>query len=359
MNKRFSRVVRVLCVFICAAGILTGCGSSNEKEAANGRLIITDSIGRTVTLSRAAQKVAVANAYNAELINAIGALDRVVGVDYNIYQDQTGFHNQFQKNQVIGKDQRNINYEKVIELAPDVLILTGNGSWKEAEERLKPFGIPVLVCDAYYTDQFFENVKMLGQLMGMEANAENLADHFEKPLNYIDKQLKDVPRRSVYFEYRTAGNTTIPGDYFSQMVDKAHADNIFKDAPAVKINIEDVVTKNPEYIVKISDAQVYSSSVPPTEEDMERIGAEIRERPGWDEIRAVKENHILLLSHYVHGGASKLIGTMYLAKFMYPEYLPDLNPEDIFKTWVSMYRQVEYHEGHTSPAFALTDHANE
>lgn len=345
-------------MFICMVGILTGCGSLTGKEAASGNVVIIDSIGRKVTLPRAAQKIAVANAYNAELINAIGALDRVVGVDYNIYQDQTGFHNQFQKSQVIGKDQRNINYEKVIELAPDVLILTGNGSWKEAEERLKPFGISVLVCDAYYTDQFFENVKMLGQLMGMEANAEDLADCFERPLNYIDKQLKDVPRRSVYFEYRTTGNTTIPGDYFSQMVDKAHADNIFKDAPAVKINIEDVVAKNPEYIVKVSDTQVYSSSIPPTKEDMERIEAEIRERPGWDEIRAVKENHILLLSHYVHGGASKLIGTMYLAKFMYPEYLPELNPEDMFKTWVSVYQHVDYHEGHTSPAFALSDHAD-
>lgn len=46
---------------------------------------------------------------------------------------------------------------------------------------------------------------------------------------------------------------------------------------------------------------------------------------------AIKQNHILLLSHYAHGGASKLVGTMYIAKFLYPDKLPDLHPEEVFK----------------------------
>ena len=33
-------------------------------------------------------KAVVANAYNTEIINAIDALDCVIGVDYNIYQDK-------------------------------------------------------------------------------------------------------------------------------------------------------------------------------------------------------------------------------------------------------------------------------
>ena len=53
----------------------------------------------------------------------------------------------------------------------------------------------------------------------------------------------------------------------------------------------------------------------------------------------------LLLAHYAHGGASKLVGTMYIAKFLYPEQLPDLHPEDVFKVWLEKYQHLPYIEG--------------
>ena len=88
-------------------------------------------------------------------------------------------------------------------------------------------------------------------------------DYFSAQLNYIEQQLKDVSRKSIYFEYRTPGRTTIPGDYFYEMVNKAHGENIFREAKGTQIQIEDVVNKNPEYIVKVSEANVYSSYIPP------------------------------------------------------------------------------------------------
>ena len=42
---------------------------------------------------------------------------------------------------------------------------------------------------------------------------------------------------------------------------------------------------------------------------------------------------------------------MYIAKFLYPDELPDLHPEDVFKKWVSDYEGLEYHTGHTFPAY--------
>lgn len=331
-----------------------GCGSQTvDKGAVNTtqQIEVKDSLGRSIVLDKPLTRVAVANAYNAELITAIHSGDAIVGVDYNIYQDKAGFKGRFKEDQVIGGSQRELNYEKIIELNPDALILTGNGAWENAEKKLEPFGIKVIVCDAYYTDKFIDNVEMMGKLFGKQEEADKLMKYFSEKLDYIKTQLKDVPKRTVYFEYRRPGNTTIPGDYFYKMVEFAHGDNIFKDARNVQINLEDVVKKNPAYIVKVSEPNVYSSSIPPTEADMKRIKAEIVSRPAWDAIDAVKNDKILLMSHYVHGGASKLVGTMYIAKFMYPEYLPDLNPEEVYKEWVTNYQGVEYLPGHTSPAY--------
>ena len=45
----------------------------------------------------------------------------------------------------------------------------------------------------------------------------------------------------------------------------------------------------------------------------------------------------------------KLVGTIYIAKFLYPEYLPELHPEEVFKTWLEKYQQLHYIKGHAYP----------
>lgn len=361
---QMNRYVKLMGFIVCIslAGIASGCGDQSShpvsvsSEKNNGEIItITDSLGRNVVISKNVKRAAITNAYNAELITAIGAADKIAGVDYYIYQDKAGFKNRFTKENLIGSSQGGLNYEKIANMNPDVLILCENDNWQNAEEKLKVFGIPVVVCNAYYTDQIFDNVNMLGKIFNEEKKAKEFIDYFSSKLEYINSQLKNVQRKTVYFEYRTPGRTTIPGDYFYEMVNKAHGDNIFSEAKATQIQIDDVVKRNPSYIVKVSEANVYSSYIPPTLEDMKRIKAEIISRPGWDSIDAVRDNHILLMSHYIHGGASKLVGTMYIAKFLYPEYLPDLHPEEIFHKWVSDYEGLEYHSGHTYPTYKMEE----
>ena len=335
---------------------------SSEKEMAESReysggltQVVMDSIGREVKLPDPVTKAVVANAYNTEIINAIDALDYVIGVDYNIYQDKESWKNRYTEDMVIGKSQKDLNYEKIVELAPEVLILTGNGTWEEAQRQLEPFGIQVVVCDAYYTDQFEQSCDLLGQIFGKEEEAEELKHYFMDKLDYIRKQLKDVEKKPVYFEYRREGNTTIPGNFFYYMVEYSGADNVFKDSANVEVESEAVVAKNPQYIVKVSAPDVYSSYYPPSLEDHQAIKEELGARPGWDEIDAIKNDRVLLLSHYVHGGASKLVGTMYMAKFLYPELLPDLHPEQVFRDWLEKYQKLEYIEGHTYPAYGFED----
>lgn len=342
----------LICIFtLVAMLLLAGCGADKEQKTASKQntITVTDSLGRKVELTYPVKRAVVSNAYNAELITAIGAIDRVVGVDYHIYQDQDGFGHRFTKDMMIGNDQRSLNYEKIIELKPQVVIMTSNGGWEDAVKKLTPFGIAVVNVDAYYTDKFRENAQLMGEIFGEQAKAKEYIDYFSSKLEYINKQLQNVPKKSLYFEYRAPGKTTVPGDYFFNMVEYSGAENIFKTAKNVNVDIESVVEKNPEYIVKVSDVNVYSSYNPPTLEEHKRIKAKLIARPGWEHIRAVEKDNILLLSHYVHGGASKLVGTMYIAKFLYPEQLPDLHPEQVFRDWVSKYQKLKYKKGHTYP----------
>ena len=87
----------LLCTaLLCLLLALAGCGKEEEQTAQGAETItVTDSIGREVTVPYPLTRVVVSNAYNAELINAVGALDTVVGVDNYIFNDEAGFKGKF------------------------------------------------------------------------------------------------------------------------------------------------------------------------------------------------------------------------------------------------------------------------
>ena len=210
-----SKIIAIM-LLLCCGMMLFGCADDNGRRKAEQQktIVVTDSVGRKVELPYPLERVAVCNVYNAELITAVGAIDKIVGVDNYIFKDQSGFKNRFNEAQVFGISQNAMNYEKLAELAPQAVIITGEGTWRDAQEMLDRFGIKVIVINSYYTDQFADNCRLIGRIFGREEQAEELVNYFNDKLAYIQKQLQGVPRRSLYFEYRTLGKTAVPGDIF-------------------------------------------------------------------------------------------------------------------------------------------------
>ena len=350
--------IRILSVFLLLFGIgglLLGCGSEKRDAASAAQEItVTDNAGRSVTLPHPVTRVAVANRYNMEVIQSLGVLDRVCGVDYGIYQDRNAYGG-FTEDQVIGTNQGALNYERIIELHPEVLVIPNNGAWEDAESKLSPFGVKVVVMNPYYTDHFEELYRLAGATVGKETEAEEFISYFKEKLDYIQQHLAGIPKKTVYYEYKKSGWTTIPGDYFYKMVEYAGGDNIFSDAVNTHIDIEAVVERNPDAIIKVGEDGAAPQWQAPGAAELMARKQRLIDRPGWDHIRAVQDDNILIMSQYVQGGAAKIIGTMYIAKFLYPEQLPDLHPEDVFRYWVEQYQHKEYQPGHTLPAFPLTE----
>ena len=351
------RVVRAFALWLClvglAAALFSGCGKEKSEDAHQAETTVVDAVGRSVVLPHPVTRAAVANRYNMEVIQSIGALDRVCGVDYGIYQDRDAYGG-FSEDQVIGTNQGELNYERIIELHPEVLILPGNGAWEDAESKLSPFGIKVVVMNPYYTDKFEELYRLAGSIFGKETEADDFIRYFKEKLDYVQTQLANVPRKTVYYEYKKPGWTTVPGDYFYKMVEFAGGDNIFSDAVNTHVDLEAVVERNPDAIIKVGEEGEAPRWQALGAAEMTARKQRLIARPGWDHIKAVQNDKILIMSQYVQGGAAKIIGTLYIAKFLYPEQLPDLHPEDVFRYWVEQYQHKEYQPGHTLPAFPLT-----
>lgn len=353
---RGQRVHRMPLVLGLLLLVLIACGCSALNSDLRRKDVVVDSVGRRVELALPVERAVVANSHTLELIQSIGnSLDHVVGVDGNVYFDRKAYGDRFREENLIGQNQRSLNYERIVNLKPEVLIISGNGHWQEAEEQLAPFGIRVLVLNAYYTGEFRQNCELIGRLFGYEAEAEEFTSYFEEKMQYIRDQLAHVPKRTLYFEYRSPYTTVTPGRPYYKMLEFTGAKNVFDDASNPSVDAEAVVMRDPEYIVKASESYEWAQHIPPSEEEFLRRKERLKARPAWDHIRAVKEDNILLLSHYAFGGAAEMVGTCYIAKFLYPEYLPDLHPEEIFMTWTTKYQHIPYMRGHTYPAFELDD----
>ena len=173
-----SKIIAIM-LLLCCGMMLFGCADDNGRRKAEQQktIVVTDSVGRKVELPYPLERVAVCNVYNAELITAVGAIDKIVGVDNYIFKDQSGFKNRFNEAQVFGISQNAMNYEKLAELAPQAVIITGEGTWRDAQEMLDRFGIKVIVINSYYTDQFADNCRLIGRIFGREEQAEELVNY--------------------------------------------------------------------------------------------------------------------------------------------------------------------------------------
>lgn len=353
------KIISFILVLFLSMGLVWYCFDRQpEKSISSGKIQFYDGIGRLVELDKPLQRVVVANAYNTdmtELIVALGCLDRIVGVDQNILWNNEAFKNRFTKDQLVcTRESIVINYEKVVELKPDALIISSKGSWYDAQEKLSNFGIKVIVLDTHNLENFEVNCQVLGKAFGKEKRAKEIVDYFGGQLEYVKRQLAKIEnRKKVYFECGGPGATTMPGSYFYSLVKYTGGINIMEDAVERHITAEAVILRNPDVIVKMSDRRWKYSYKPPTVEEHKLIKKDITSRPGWDEITAVKNDDIFQLSYFSHCGASKIIGVLYVAKYLYPEYLPDLHPEAVFKKWLTEYLQLDYVPGHTYPSMTL------
>lgn len=323
--------------------------STQERE----RITLTDNAGREVELECPVETAVSALRYNNELIRACGAIDHIISVDLNTAQDRE-YWGMFDPDEVIGKSQRELDYEKIVELDPEVVILPANGAYEEAEEKLEPFGIPVFVISGYDTADFKDQVSNIGTMFGTQEEAQEFYDYFNGKLEYIREQLEGVEKRTLYIESTSDLTTIFPGDPMFDMVDYAFADNIFavdyENVNKGEVDPEEVIARDPEVIIKlVTPAEAMSGTglyMPPSKEEFQAAYDTITGRAGWDEIEAVKNDDIYFMTQFSHGGASKLVGTCYIAKMLYPDLLPQLDPAEVFRAWMEDFQGFENVEGH-------------
>ena len=343
---------QLLALFIClvmSISLLTGYSETKAateeptqsaeqdatQETAETREI-TDMAGRKVTVPTAEN---IKSVFSAGPVAAIFlymvAPDKLLGWNYEL--------NDVEKSIILDKYQDlpnfgmgdAVNYEAVIAANPTIAINSGkinDAMVSDCDALSESLGIPVVAVDNELNNSA-EAFRFMGELLGVEDHAEELAQYAEQVFTDINA-LSDIPEEkkvSVYFGNGEDSLETAPrGSQHAQILDVINAVNVadleLGDGSRVQISAEQLLAWDPDVIVVNGE--------PKADKSGNSAAEDILSNPDYASLKAVQDQKVYGTPNAPFSwvdrpaGPNRLIGMRWFSALIYPEYIKcDINEE--------------------------------
>jgi iron complex transport system substrate-binding protein len=348
----------LLALMLLLSPISAVAASSSASSASDGYpRTITDSAGRTMTVTMPVSRIIVLNSDAAEAVEMLGAGDEIVGVTDTISGKPALFPD-LADCEVVGT-WKEFDYETIGSLAmgesdyivPDIVVIGYTypdlpyGIYS-VEEGLSPFeNITAVGLDFYKQETLEGEIRTLGVLLGREEEAEAYCGWCDEKVAEVKSAVEGLSAPRVYIESSSKGGIGSLSSYgngsaLNDLCRIAGGENIGSDLVEYpKVEWEWVVSENPDVIIRIKSISDLGW------DDVSEIGAdrdEIMTRPGAEEISAVKNGEVYVCYWSMHFGLDSAVGLTYWAKIFHPEV--GLNPEEVLGEYLA-YLNFEYPEG--------------
>jgi iron complex transport system substrate-binding protein len=268
------RVIALVTLALAGSGCRAKPSSSSASTAAatdagaegGFPLEVRDDVGRTVRVASRPQRILCLLPSFTETLFALGAGDRVVGVD-----DFSDYPEAARHLPKLG-GQYDTQVERALALKPDLILVS------EASTVVWPLsrgGAAVWAGSARKFEDVYRVIELTGELVGRKTEAALLVTRMRAQIASVEASVRGLPPVSIYYELDPAPYTVGPSSFIGVLIAKAGGVNIVPEALGdfPKINPELVVSSNPSVIIGASPA------------DVER-------RPGWSKISAVSNHRV-------------------------------------------------------------------
>jgi iron complex transport system substrate-binding protein len=216
MQSKTLKIISSLLLGIILLVVMTGCGNSDTTvEQATGTatsavpadttattteptpetVTVTDSSGREVTVKLPVERVSYLHPTVAEGLRIIDAWDRVVSVD-NYTTDSILFPGFTDMPVITYTESGDVDYEAIIELKPDVLLVLAVGGTIDLAEvaaNLEPEITVIGVFDTYDADTWTEGIELLGTILQQENEAREFIEFANAIENNISTRTAAIP----------------------------------------------------------------------------------------------------------------------------------------------------------------------
>jgi iron complex transport system substrate-binding protein len=267
----------------------------------------------------------------AELLVIIGAGDHVIGVPDSLIRNQPELLPFLPNAESVGDAKRPDN-ERILSLHPDMVMFISAmrpataGSWEAA-------GIRAMPLESHKAEDLPEVARMLGDLTGQTEKAERYALFWEETMALIESRIsRDAgPGPRIYMEsytdYVAYGNVSAADSVIRMMNGRSISGEIFFNA--TRISAEWICQQDPEVIIK--------SSIPKDGINLEGEYDRLVKRPGFKDLSAVRDERVFVVNGNLIFSPHAPVGTLYLAKALYPDRFFDVDPDAIMQEYTLIF----------------------
>ncbi len=241
------------------------CGFLTLIQAA---VDVADDRGKTITLQSSPQRLISLLPSLTESICALGKCSNLVGVDR--------FSNWPLSLQNLPKlgGISDSNLEAIVQLKPDLVLVDKSSP---IISRLEDLRIPVMAFDVKTMSDEERTLKKLDLALGSK-ESERVWNQIQAEITRANKQLDGSQKSmTVYFEVNAAPYAAGRNSFIGELLTRLELNNIIPESLGAfpKINPEFVVQAKPQ-IIMLSETRL----------------TDMKKRPGWPEIPAIKQNRI-------------------------------------------------------------------
>ncbi len=247
-------------------------------------LALTDDAGREITLATLPERIVSLAPSNTEIVCALGACDRLVGVtDADTFPAEVA-----EIDDVVIAAQ--VDPELVVAAEPDLVLAAGNEiTPTPVIEQLDALGLTVMVLYPQSLDEVYADIEIVGRAIAAEAAADDLVSEMRDRVETITIALDGVERpRTLYEVYYAEGTMYTAGDgsFVASLIDVAGGEPVTGDATGL-LAPEDLVAADPELIL------LGSASYDPALADAASALDVVAARPGWGDLTAVANGNVI------------------------------------------------------------------
>ncbi len=283
---------------------------------------ITDSLGRKVVLPDKAEKVLSLQPEITRIVVALGAGERLVGVDYFILKNDHLFPIVFpegRKLPAVSNTPEDMNFEMVMKLDPDIVFISPT-ELQMVDSLQSKMRRPVAALASMGSfDKLLQEIKLVGHMLGREERASELVDDFLSRIEAVRKSVSSVSpgkRPRVYLSF-WGSLTRTPVTY--EPVDSAGGINCAMGIlPAYLGTIATVVSLE-QIVIWQPDIFLVQGSYPPRERQVTVEDILLDKR--FSSLPAIKNKKVFYTFGYWYwwDPAEVLTETLYLTRLFHPE----------------------------------------
>lgn len=201
--------------------------------------------------------------HTTELVYGLGAGDRLVAVS-----DFSDFPSDAKQLPSVASFQ-GVNFEQILRLKPDLIVAWQGGNKPQDLNRLAAMGMTMFYSSPQTPKDIAEEIIILGDILGLQANAKRISQSMLQRLASIRKKYATEQQIPVfYYMWATPLMSVGKGAWANQLLSYCGAKNIFVDAivPYPEVSMEQVLTRQPQFLIaamntKVNIAESHWSSV--------------------------------------------------------------------------------------------------